>query len=330
MNFQCKSCGGNVIYSPAKKRMFCPFCDGEDTEEVKGDDSLIVCASCGGELTINELTSSSRCPYCNNYIVFDKRVSGEYKPEFIMPFIVSKEEAVEAMQKEFKKRTFAPISFLHEKTLVGMNGFYVPFFLYDYDVSAKLYGTAKKVKHWSSGNYDYTETSIYRIEREFEAVYDNIPADASYAMDDKTMDLLEPFDYKKMKKFDPKFMSGFFGEVYNDKPESFEVRAKSKVSESADSILNESVTGYTSFSREFQNIEARHNRTDYALLPVWVYEYHFAGRTYKFFVNGQSGKVIGKTPVSLMKVLLYGISFAGMLGLNAWVILSVMASFGII
>ena len=33
MIFKCKNCGGNVVYSPERKKMFCPFCESEDSEE---------------------------------------------------------------------------------------------------------------------------------------------------------------------------------------------------------------------------------------------------------------------------------------------------------
>lgn len=315
MNFQCKNCGGNMVYSPEHNEMFCPYCDGTACQEKKGDDSLTVCASCGGEITIDELTSSSKCPYCGNYIVFDKRVSDEYEPKFILPFKISKQKAVECMEEEFGKRTFAPASFLSDKTLVSMNGFYVPFFFYDYDTDSTYIGEGTKVRSWRSGNYDYTETSYYRVERRMRAKYDNIPVDASYAMDDSTMDLMEPYDYAELLKFDPKFMSGFFGEVYNDKEETFEPRAKAKVLSSAESLIRESLSGYSTLRAEVNNTDLAKKDVDYALLPVWMYIYRYGGKTYRYFVNGQNGKVVGVTPVSKLKVFIYGLTFSTLLGL---------------
>ena len=33
MIFKCKNCGGNAVYHPEKKKMWCPHCDSEDSEE---------------------------------------------------------------------------------------------------------------------------------------------------------------------------------------------------------------------------------------------------------------------------------------------------------
>ncbi len=43
-------------------------------------------------------------------------------------------------------------------------------------------------------------------------------------------------------------------------------------------------------------------------MPVWQYLYRYKGEVYQYHVNGQTGKVIGTTPVSMGKVLGYSAS----------------------
>ena len=312
MNFQCKNCGGNMIFAPARQKMYCPYCEGEDTETVAGNDSLTVCASCGAEVDPGEYKSSDKCPYCGNFLVFNKRVEGDYKPDSIIPFKLDKDMAVAAMDKEFKKRLFAPVSFLSEKSLESIKGAYVPFFLYDYLADSEFSGEGTKVKRWSSGNYDYTETSYYSIERVMHASFDNIPVDASLEMDDYTMDLMEPYDYSELMSFDPKYLSGFFGEIYNDTADKFADRAKKKAADSAEVLMKKSIGGYNSMKTLVDRTTLTDQKIDYALFPVWVYKYRFRGKDFNFYVNGQTGKVIGKTPVSVLKVIIYSV-FSGLL-----------------
>ena len=307
MNFQCKNCGGNMIFAPAKQKMYCPYCDGEDTERVAGNDSLTVCASCGGEVDPGQYKSSDKCPYCGNYLIFDKRVSDNYKPDSIIPFKLDKDMAVASMDKEFKKRLFAPISFLSEKSLESMKGAYVPFFLYDYLAESVYRGEGTKVRSWRSGDYTYTETSYYDVEREMHASFDNIPVDASFEMPDSTMDLMEPYDYTDLMSFDPKYLSGFFGEIYNDTADKFADRAKKKAADSAETLMKKSIGAYSSLKTVVDQTTLTDRKIDYALFPVWVYKYKYAGKDYNFYVNGQTGKVIGKTPVSKLKVVIYSI-----------------------
>ncbi|MEM8581825.1 MAG: primosomal protein N' (replication factor Y) - superfamily II helicase, partial [Pseudomonadota bacterium] len=40
------------------------------------------------------------------------------------------------------------------------------------------------------------------------------------------------------------------------------------------------------------------------LLPVWVAAYRYGGKSYRFVVNGQDGKVAGERPFSAIKIVL--------------------------
>ena len=40
------------------------------------------------------------------------------------------------------------------------------------------------------------------------------------------------------------------------------------------------------------------------LAPIWIANYKFNNEIYNFVVNGQTGKIAGKSPVSIPKVIL--------------------------
>lgn len=311
MTFKCKNCGGYMVFSPEKQKMYCSFCDGVDCEQQTGDTSLTVCASCGGEITIGQFVSASKCPYCGNYLIFDERIRDRLKPDEIIPFKISRKQAVEIMEKEFKKRLFTPLSFLSEKSLSDLEGRYVPFFLYDFSVKGEYSGTATTVKRWSQGNYDYTETSYYDVQRVMDVDYDNVPADASEEMPDYTMDLMAPYDYGEFASFDPRYLSGFFGEIYNNTADKYVERAKTITRNSAQALLRGSITGYSSTSTTYENISLTDGKVDYALFPVWKYSYKWRDREFPCYVNGQTGKVIGTAPISKLKVLIYALTMGG-------------------
>ena len=61
---------------------------------------------------------------------------------------------------------------------------------------------------------------------------------------------------------------------------------------------------------------AHHDVTyKYLMLPVWMSHYEYKNESYHFMVNGQTGKVGGKTPYSIWRVLL------AILGGTAFVVL---------
>lgn len=307
MIFQCKNCGGNVIYSPEKKAMYCPFCDSIGSEQRKDTEGDIrICPNCGGEVPAGEYDSAARCPYCDNYIIFKERVEGEFAPDLVIPFQYSRDMVKKLLRERFAQCIFAPVDFLSEAMLDTMEGIYVPFWLYDYNVNCSFQGEGRKVRIWQSGETEYTETSIYDIYRDMDIDFEKIPVDASVKMPDEVMDLMEPYQYGQLQPFRPEFMSGFTGERYNFTSEQLESRAKGKMEGDAGELLRETVTGYGTVTTRSQQVNVVGHRERYGLLPVWVYTYSYKDQTYPFYINGQTAKIVGKTPVSAAKVWAYG------------------------
>ncbi len=307
MIFKCKNCGGNSIYSPEKKSMFCPFCDSLDSQERKDEKSdMGICPNCGGELNVEEHTSAIQCPYCEHYIILNERVEGVYAPIRMIPFKLSKDMVKKLMKDNFGKKIFAPTDFLSEVRLNSMEGEYVPFWLYDYETRCLYDGEGTKVRVSVMGDTEITETSYYHVVRDLSIRYQDIPADASLKMTDDIMDLMEPYQYQEMVDFQPEYMSGFLGEKYNMPSEDVEFRARNKMSESAETYLNQSISGYARLAHNSKEIRVKDHHAEYVLLPVWRYVYKYKGEMFPFYINGQTGKVVGKVPISRAKVLAYG------------------------
>jgi hypothetical protein len=73
-------------------------------------------------------------------------------------------------------------------------------------------------------------------------------------------------------------------------------------------MMKTSLQGYQSIKTQQKDLKLTDSGVNYALMPVWQYEYTYKGQTYQYHVNGQTGKVVGITPVSKPTVLLYGAS----------------------
>lgn len=308
MLFKCKNCGGNVVYEPARGKMYCPHCESEDSEDKIQGRSLTQCVNCGAPMEVKDYASAGRCEHCGCYVVFEERVEGVYEPHLLLPFRINKDNAIQVMNAEFGRRLFTPSDFMSTKSLEKMVGIYVPFWLYDYNAFYDYAGEGTRVKRWTSGNTEYVETSYYEVIRKMNVDFDKIPVDASYAMEDGVMDLMEPYNYQMLQDFEPKYMSGFYGEVYNQSASELEGRAQIKARNSSEELMQQSLQTYNTLRPLRKNLNLQRNGVHYALMPVWQYLYRYKGKTYQFHVNGQTGKVIGTTPVSMGKVISYGVS----------------------
>ena len=140
MIFRCKNCGGNVVYSPERKKMFCPFCESEDSEE--REDGVIetsgeengtaegtvqaagagqpvsrmvaaegaaqkkvtkVCPNCGGEIPMTVNTSATPVSYTHLDV---------YKRQVATPYLIISDEMTRELGLAAKRgvdvRVFTP------------------------------------------------------------------------------------------------------------------------------------------------------------------------------------------------------------------------------
>jgi DNA-directed RNA polymerase subunit RPC12/RpoP len=319
MIYKCKNCGGNTVYDPQRKSMYCPFCDSTHSGEQKvtsGD--MLICPECGGELPVKPFTAALQCPYCDNYIILDQRIEGEFTPNLLIPFRYSRDMIKVRMREEFKRKIFAPTDFLSEVKLAAMEGEYVPFWLYDFDTRCEYRGEGVKTRVWVMGDTEYTEKSYYDIYRNMEIPYRKIPADASLKMPDDIMDLMEPYDYGQLESFSPEYLSGFWGERYNMAAPEKLPYARSKMEKSATVLLHQTIQGYSGLRDMTEDILVTTEQSRYALLPVWIYRYEYKGKQYPFTINGQTGKIVGKVPISPQKVWAYGATLWAVLSAILW------------
>lgn len=323
MIFKCVNCGGQVVYDPKEHSMRCLSCHGINTEELIQQTDVYSCINCGGQIERGEYRSATICKFCGASVILEDRITDLYEPNLIVPFSLSKEDAAQVLKKEFKKGMFIPGDFLSNKTLEFLEGNYVPFWLYNYDSAIDYDAIGTKVKSWTSGSYRYTETSKYHVVRKMNIDFTRVPVDASFEMDDKTMDIMEPYNYQELIDFKPGYLSGYEAEIYNFTSEQIEDRAIAKVNNDANEFINATVKGYSSLGQVKKDIRNTKTGTEYALMPIWRYTYRYRNKNYQFYVNAQTGKVSGKVPLSARRIW----AFTGITVVTTFAFLKVLQMF---
>ena len=107
----------------------------EDWGADAGSMKAYCCPSCGAELLCDATTAATSCPYCGNPSVLPGQFSGILKPDFVLPFKLSKEDAIKALKKHYLKKPLLPSTFSKANHLEEIKGVYVPFWMYDGEVS---------------------------------------------------------------------------------------------------------------------------------------------------------------------------------------------------
>ncbi len=261
------------------------------------------CPSCGAELVVDSVTAVTSCPYCGNNTVVPGQLSGLLKPDCVIPFEQTKEQAIAALKDYYEGKRFLPKSFTANNHLEDVQGVYVPFWLYSADVEASGSFEGLRERTWTDARNTYVETQHYNVSRQCTMAFDRVPVDGSTRMPDAHMDAIEPYDYGKLAPFSIGYLPGYLTDRYDQDADDCRARAESRVSESALDAMRGTVTGYDQVIDGTCNTDVTWDSVSYALLPVWMLHTTWEGEDFLFAMNGQTGKVIGNLPVDKRKVV---------------------------
>ena len=276
---------------------------GWDTSDLSRDwgaeaDGLRVysCPSCGAELICDQSTAATACPYCGNPAIVPGQFSGALRPDYILPFRLSKDDAVQALRAHYKGKPFLPRSFTSANHIEQIQGVYVPFWLFDGGAEGAASYRASNTNVYETGDYEITETRHYHVVRAGSLAFEKIPVDASSKMPDDHMDSIEPFDYAQLRPFSTAYLPGYLADKYDVTIDDSRDRADTRCRETLAQALRDTVTGYGACVTEREDIALRRGKVHYALLPEWMLSTKWNGQDFLFAMNGQTGKLVGDLP----------------------------------
>lgn len=313
---KCPSCGSNIFFEPELGAMMCRDCGNvysPDTMEPRGSLGIskehdyvgdtdmseadkmrheIVCNACGAALVADENTMSTMCPFCGSPALITRRLTREFKPDYIVPFKIDKDQAESIMNKWIASRKHTPLGFKTKSRLTKMTALYVPFWLVDCGVNSDVSGTGKKI--------DGITTTIFEVDSKITYFVKGVPFDASIKVANKLMEAIEPFDYSEMVRFESKYLQGFYADKYDQLPSEITDRITRRLNRFSDSELEVIARRYDEYeNRSIKNFTWLSDiSVRYCLLPVWFMTVEFGGTKYQFAVNGQTGEAAGRVPTS--------------------------------
>ncbi len=331
-NYVCPSCGASLSYSPGKENLHCDYCDGDfaienldaldEADKAAGAPSKYDwdkytprsfevdeiggiygynCSSCSAEIVGDEASGASVCPYCGSANIIKKAFEGTYKPDYVIPFGFDKKTAFELFEKECEKLPFLPDEFRDNKIVEKTVGLYIPYWIFDCDAHSDMTLRAQRTHFWSDSNYNYTKTDHFRLFRNGSLSFAGIPHDASAKTDDTYTEALEPFDISGAMDFDTAYLSGYFADKFDVVPDEVRPRMTRRVKNTIESYILSTAAGYTGVLPEKSSLRLDNTKTRYALLPVYMIHIEYGGEKFRYAVNGQTGKIVGKFPICKKK-----------------------------
>ncbi len=326
--YPCSQCGARLEFTPGSTHLRCPFCAHvneitpagtqaeeldyalyaqlKETEAPTGDQIVVRCEQCAAEVTKAANVIAGTCPYCASNLVATGASKRAIRPGAVLPFSLTKEQAIAKFRAWLGSRWFAPSALKKQGKLdAALSGLYYPSWTFDAQTVTDYQGYRGEAYYVTvgSGNNRRRERRVrwYSASGTVHVPFDDVLILASKSLTLREHQALAPWDLKACVPHDDAYLSGFRAESYAvTLPEGF-AEAKLRMAPAIQQAIRADIGG------DEQRITAM--RTAYhavtfklLLLPVWITAYRYMNTVYHVLVNARTGQVHGQRPYSAWKI----------------------------
>lgn len=286
------------------------------SSEIAHNIRTLSCPNCGARMEIDGPTHATDCPFCATPVVTDTGPTRQIKPQGVLPFVLSEDQARRAMEDWLGRLWFAPSGLVaYARRGRRLAGVYSPFWTFD----------ARTDSAYAGQRGDYYYETVY-VTREVNGRSQRVPQQvrrtrwrtvqgrvarrfndvlvlASTALPRRLTDGLTPWDLSHLTRYDPQYLAGFTAEGYTVALSDGHGIARQEMAGVIAMDVRRDIGGD---EQRIDQIQTRHSDETFKhiLLPVWMAAYKYNGKSYRFVVNGQSGQVQGERPYSAWKIAL--------------------------
>ena len=251
-----------------------------------------------------------RCPFCGSEELESRPDVVVIAPKRIVPFALSREEAVVAMRQWLGQGFWRPGDLSEQALVVKMTPVYVPYWIFE--ATTHTYWTADTNQLPVLSRGDWRPLSGAHHGR-----HTGLVVGASSALSARETNVLCPFDLAAAVP--PEAV-----DLDNVTVEQFQVMRKY-----ARPLARQGLETLEAQACEARYVPGRCRKmqvntrlegltSEPVLVPVWIMAYHYRNRPFRFLVNGQTGRATGAAPTSYRKI-------AGAIGIAILVGLGLLA-----
>lgn len=330
---KCPNCGASLIYDPTQGKLYCAHCksyvDFDKSKDVQERDfsdllsmenwdessvSYYRCDNCGASTVLPRSTLATTCPYCSSPVVLDEKQTGLVRPDTIVPFELSTEQAESFLSDWARKKAYAPRSFRRGAKASGIKGVYTPAWTFDLTTvthySGRLGRTRTRTVRRNGKTYTETYIDWFRVDDVIDNSFDDIYVSGSNHISVKNFNDLDLTNQAKYAVYSDEYLAGYIADNYTVSPENAYATALKK----ADGIIYSEIMSRHGADHDGGltiQTQVLSRSFKYVMLPVYVVATKYGNKVYNQYVSGvyskrdkRKVKVCGKAPISPWKVLL--------------------------
>lgn len=318
--FPCPQCGADVVWSPGAFRLVCEYCgfardvptpDDKVTEQPLEEGlakpskvgwgterRAYRCPKCSAVETLDPGEAAGACAFCGTPAVVEAPADPEMvRPAGVLPFRVERRSAIERFRGWLGSLWFRPNDLKKRAALAGIRGVYVPFWTFDAATHSR-WSAESGTDHGTGKN---RRTTWRHVSGFLEHFFDDLPIPASRGIDADLARSIEPFPTAELAPYAPDYLSGFLAEEYGvDLKQAYSI-ARQRMDATLRAACRAEVPG--DHCRNLV-VETTYSALAYksGLVPIWIAAYEYRGKSFRYVVNGATGKAAGTAPWSWVKI----------------------------
>ena len=341
--FPCDQCGADYRFDPTNGTLICDHCGHSEpisTGPWKGsslkeldfnaaaaknlpeaeieETRVLSCPNCAAQVEFDPNTHAAECPFCATPVVTGTGINRHIKPRGVLPFALDERSAHKAMTDWLGRLWFAPNGLqAYARKGRKMQGIYVPYWTFDADTRSDYRGERGTVYYQTrtiTRDGKKVQEKVAKVRWRSAAgkvarFFDDVLVLASHSLPKNYTDALEPWDLPALEPYQPQYLAGFRAEAYTVELQDGYTEARQHMARVIERDVRFDIGGDR---QRIHDIDTTVSDVTFKhiLLPVWLAVYKYRGETYRFVVNGRTGRVQGERPWSVLKI-----SIAVVLGL---------------
>lgn len=279
------------------------------------------CDACGAEVVVDTAHAlNARCHWCRHTLNVNQQIPNGAVPDAVLPFKLTKEEAVERIRAfAAKRRLFAHRQFKKEFVPENVLGVYLPYLVIDARARSQYWGKGEiQTRRWTEKHGDdsvtYYAADVYQLTRQVDFTVDDLTIEGSSERaqfgpqnTNNIINTILPFDTKNAVKWNASYLVGFTSEKRDLNVESVQPVLEDQLLSIGRSQVRASTERFGRGVRwEQEKIDVAGSRWVSMYLPVWLYSFQQESNKLLHYiaVNARTGETMGSIPVSKPKLLL--------------------------
>jgi ribosomal protein S27E len=338
--FHCPSCGAEAHWNPAQQAIVCPYCGtvapaeltshgaeirendlvaalrnvDQDHRGWQAEKTTVRCDSCRAITVFDPTRVAQRCDFCGSAaIVTVDQQTAPIRPESLLEFKIPETQIREKVREWYGSRWFAPNALKSRALTDTVHGVYLPYWTFDAQVHADWTAESGyyyyETEHFtdSQGKRQSRQVRKTRWQRSagsLDHFFDDELVPASKGVPAELLRKIEPFPTtSELKPYQPGFLAGWVVEQYQIDLIAAAQHSRQIMEAKVRQMCASEVPGDTHRNLDVDS-DFSAQTFKHILVPVWVLAYQYGATTYQVVVNGYTGTMAGKHPLSWIKITL--------------------------